>query len=225
MPVALVTGANRGIGSEVARQLLARGFEVWVTARGEDAAASAAEALGGAGARPLRLDVAEGGSVAAAAAAVGELDVLVCNAAIHYDPGIRASEADLDVVREALETNLLGAWRCALAFLPALRRSTHGRIVMVSSEAGSISGMTSGGSPAYRTSKAALNALSRTLAAELRSDGILVNAICPGWTATDMGGPGGRPVAQGAASVVWAATLPDDGPTGGFFRDGRPLPW
>ncbi len=224
MPVALVTGANRGIGLEVARQLLARGFGVWVTARGGDPAASAAGALGP-DARALELDVAHDASVAAAAAVVDELDVLVCNAAIHYDPWNRASEADLGVVREALETNLLGAWRCALAFLPALRRSAHGRIVMVSSEGGSLAGMTSGGSPAYRTSKAALNALSRTLAAELRSDGILVNAICPGWTATDMGGRGGRPVAQGAASVVWAATLPDDGPTGGFFRDGRPLPW
>ena len=81
------------------------------------------------------------------------------------------------------------------------------------------------GLPAYHTTKAALNALTRTLAAELRSANILVNAICPGWTATDMGGPGGRPVADGAASVLWGATLPDHGPTGGFFRDGQPLPW
>ena len=82
-----------------------------------------------------------------------------------------------------------------------------------------------GGTPAYSTSKAALNALTRVLAAELRGDRVLVNAICPGWVATDMGGWGGRPVAEGAAGIVWAATLPDDGPTGGFFRDGRPLQW
>ena len=97
-------------------------------------------------------------------------------------------------------------------------------MVNVSSEVASLAGM-GGGTPAYTASKVALNALTRMLAAELRGDGILVNAVCPGWVATDMGGPGGRPVADGAAGIVWAATLPDDGPTGGFFRDGRPLPW
>jgi NAD(P)-dependent dehydrogenase (short-subunit alcohol dehydrogenase family) len=94
----------------------------------------------------------------------------------------------------------------------------------VSSEGGSISQM-SGGTPAYSTSKAALNALTRLLAGELRAEGILVNAVCPGWTATDMGEGGGRSVTDGAASVRWAVLLPDDGPTGGFFRDGRPLTW
>jgi NAD(P)-dependent dehydrogenase (short-subunit alcohol dehydrogenase family) len=105
-----------------------------------------------------------------------------------------------------------------------LRRSEHARIVNVSSEAASFAHM-GGGTPAYTASKTALNALTRMLADELRRDNILVNAVCPGWVATDMGGPGGRPVTDGAASVVWAATLPDNGPTGGFFRDGRPLPW
>jgi NAD(P)-dependent dehydrogenase (short-subunit alcohol dehydrogenase family) len=109
-------------------------------------------------------------------------------------------------------------------FLPLLRNSDHPRIVNVSSESGSLTSM-GGGTPAYAVSKAALSALTRMLAAELRAEHILVNAVCPGWVATDMGGPGGRPVAEGAASVVWAATLPDNGPTGGFFRDGRPLPW
>jgi NAD(P)-dependent dehydrogenase (short-subunit alcohol dehydrogenase family) len=119
---------------------------------------------------------------------------------------------------------LLGAWRTAQACLPLLRRSPHGRLVNVSSGAGSISGM-GGGTPAYSVSKAALNALTRILAAELRDDGVLVNAVCPGWVATDMGGAGGRPVEEGAASVMWAVELPDDGPTGGFFRDGRPVDW
>ncbi len=127
------------------------------------------------------------------------------------------------MVGEALDTNLLGAWRTTQAFLPLLRRGAHARIVNVSSEGGSLSAMT-GGPPAYSVSKAALNALTRLLAAELRADGILVNAVCPGWTDTDMG-RGGRPVAEGAASVLWAALLPDGGPTGGFFRDGEPLPW
>jgi NAD(P)-dependent dehydrogenase (short-subunit alcohol dehydrogenase family) len=171
--------------------------------------------------------VADPDSVRAAAQWItgtfGRADVLVNNAAIEYDTGQQAATADLGRVERALQTNLLGAWQITQALLPLLRRSPHPRIVNVSSEGGSISEMT-GGTPAYSVSKAALNALTRLLAGELRSDGFLVNAICPGWTDTDMG-PGGRPVEQGAASVTWAAVLPDDGPTGGFFRDGRPLPW
>jgi NAD(P)-dependent dehydrogenase (short-subunit alcohol dehydrogenase family) len=150
--------------------------------------------------------------------------VLVNNAAILYDTWQRGVDADLDQVREAFETNLLGAWRVTQACLPLLRRSSAARIVNVSSGAGALHDM-GGGTPAYRTSKAALNALTRILAAELRGERILVNAVCPGWVATDMGGAGGRPVQQGAAGIVWAATLPDDGPTGGFFRDQRPIAW
>ena len=127
-------------------------------------------------------------------------------------------------MREALETNLLGPWQVTQALLALLRRSEHGRIVNVSSEGGSLTNM-GAGIPAYRSSKAALNALTRMLAAELRSDRILVNSVCPGWVATDMGGPGGRPVRDGAASIIWAIDLPDTGPSGGFYRDGRPLPW
>jgi NAD(P)-dependent dehydrogenase (short-subunit alcohol dehydrogenase family) len=171
--------------------------------------------------------VADGSSVDAAARWVtetlGRADVLVNNAAIEYDTDQRAVTADLGRVERALQTNLLGAWRVTQALLPLLRRSPHPRVVNVSSEAGAISEMT-GGTPAYAVSKAALNALTRLLAGELRGDRVLVNAVCPGWTDTDMG-PGGRPVDQGAASVTWAALLPDDGPTGGFYRDGRPLPW
>jgi NAD(P)-dependent dehydrogenase (short-subunit alcohol dehydrogenase family) len=160
--------------------------------------------------------------VAGLAAELDEADVLVNNAAIHYDTWQPASAADLTVVLQALETNLLGAWRIAIALLPALRRSAHPRIVNVSSGAGQLSDM-GGGTPAYRVSKTALNALTRMLAAELPD--MRVNSVCPGWVATDMGGAGGRPVGEGAASVLWAVDLPDDGPTGGFFRDGRPLPW
>jgi len=178
--------------------------------------------------RSYQLDVTDTDSIEGARARLadefGRLDVLVNNAAIHYDTWQHAVDADLAQVREALETNLFGAWNMVRAFLPLLRRGRHARVVNVSSEAGSLAAM-GGGTPAYSLSKAALNALTRMLAAELRDERILVNAVCPGWVATDMGGPGGRPVAEGAASVVWAATLPDDGPTGGFFRDGRPLPW
>jgi NAD(P)-dependent dehydrogenase (short-subunit alcohol dehydrogenase family) len=225
--VALVTGANRGIGLEVCRQLAAGGFDVVLgsrdLAKGELVAAELGEPV-----VALQLDVADDESVGTAAAAVeerfGRLDVLVNNAAILYDTSNHGVDVDLDEVRRGFETNLLGAWRMTQAFLPLLRRSEGARIVNVSSEGGSLASM-SGGTPIYSTSKAALNALTRILADELRSDGILVNAICPGWTATDMGGPGGRDVADGAASVVWGAQLPDDGPTGGFFRDGEPRPW
>ena len=223
--VSLVTGANRGIGQEVCRQLVAHGHTVILTARSAEDAAAAARPIG---ADPLQLDVTDADSVANARREVearyGHLDVLVNNAAILYDTWQRAATADLAVVREAAETNLYGPWLMVEEFLPLLRRSAHPRIVNVSSESGSLAGM-GGGTPAYAASKAALNALTRMLAAELRGDGILVNAVCPGWVATDMGGPGGRRVADGAASVVWAAVLPDSGPTGGFFRDGKPLPW
>ena len=228
--IALVTGANRGIGLEVCRQLAAQGYTVILGARDQRKGAQAAAPLIERGlpitARPL--DVTSPESIAALAAEVeqryGRLDVLVNNAAILYDTWQRVSDADLAVVHEALETNTIGPWRMCQAFLPLLRRSDHGRIVNVSSEAGSLASI-GAGTPAYNVSKTALNALTRMLAADLRGSGVLVNAVCPGWVATDMGGAGGRPISEGAAGVVWAATLPDDGPSGGFFRDGQPRPW
>ncbi len=224
--ISLVTGGSRGIGLAVCRQLAGRGHTVLLTAR--SAAAAAARAAGVPGTEPLQLDVTDPASITAAERQVaeryGRLDVLVNNAAITYDTWQRAVDADLAVVREAAETNLYGPWLMVQRFLPLLRASEHPRIVNVSSEAASLASM-GGGTPAYTASKVALNALTRMLAAELRRDHVLVKAVCPGWVATDMGGPGGRPVEEGAASVVWAATLPDSGPTGGFFRDGRPVPW
>jgi NAD(P)-dependent dehydrogenase (short-subunit alcohol dehydrogenase family) len=219
VPTALVTGANRGIGLEVARQLAERGFSVLAGARDP----SRVPPLGG-DVHAVRLDVTDQGTVGALRREVGELDVLVNNAAIHYDTWQSVLTADLDVVREALETNTLGAWRTAMAFAPLLRASPHGRLVNVSSGAGALTGMRDR-APAYSLSKAALNALTLMLADALRRDAVLVNAVCPGWVATDMGGPGGRSVSDGAAGIVWAVTLPDDGPTGGFFRDGRPIDW
>jgi NAD(P)-dependent dehydrogenase (short-subunit alcohol dehydrogenase family) len=227
MAVAVVTGGNRGIGLEVCRQLAEIDFDVVLGSRDEEKGVAAAEALP-ASVTARQLDVADQGSVDAAAKWVaerfGRCDALINNAAIEYDTDARAASADLERVHNAFETNLFGAWRTTLALLDLLRASPSGRIVNVSSQGGSLASM-GAGTPAYHTSKAALNALTRTLGAELRSDGVLVNTICPGWTATDMGGHGGRPVEEGAASVVWAVTLPDDGPTGGFFRDGRPVPW
>lgn len=228
--VALVTGANRGIGLEVARQLAQKGMTVILGSRDIEKGQAAAKMLAMEGLKVLlrKLDVTEQESIDHLAAQVeeelGRLDVLINNAGILYDTWQQAINADFDIVREALETNTFGPWRVCKAFIPLMRRGNYGRIVNVSSEAGSLTNM-GGGTPAYSVSKAALNALTRMLAAELRGSGILVNSVCPGWVATEMGGAGGRPVEQGAAGVVWAATLPDSGPTGGFFRDGKPLPW
>lgn len=223
--IALVTGGARGLGVEVCRQLAQAGMAVWLTARDEERATAVAADLAGDGdVRAARLDIDDADDIAALAARAERLDVLVNNAAIDYDTDQRALTADLDRVRRDLDTNLFGAWRMAQAFAPHLRASGHGRLVNVSSGAGSITDMRSGRTPAYSTAKLALNGLTRMLAAELREDGVLVNSVCPGWTATDMGG-GGRPVAEGARSVTWACLLDDDGPTGGFFRDGREIAW
>jgi NAD(P)-dependent dehydrogenase (short-subunit alcohol dehydrogenase family) len=228
--VALVTGANRGIGFEVCRQLGQRGYVVVLGSRDRERGEVAAARLRSEGLDVVgcQLDVADAASVESAVERMrrehGRLYAVVNNAAILYDTWQRGVDANLDEVREAFETNVLGAWRVVQATLPLLRASSTARIVNVSSGAGALTDM-GGGTPAYRTSKAALNALTRVLAAELRSDRILVNAICPGWVATDMGGAGGRPVSEGAAGIVWAVELPDDGPTSGFFRDGRPIAW
>jgi NAD(P)-dependent dehydrogenase (short-subunit alcohol dehydrogenase family) len=207
------------------RQLIEHGFRTILTARDEERGRAAADELG---AEFLRLDVADGASVDRCFGTVdgehGRLDVLINNAAIDYDTWQRGVDADLTVVHQAFETNLFGAWRCCLRAVSLMKRNAWGRIVNVSSEGGSLASM-GGGTPAYSTSKAALNALTRVLAAELRGSGILVNAVCPGWIATDMGGAGGQPLEVGAARVLWAVLLADDGPTGGFFRDGRQLRW
>jgi len=227
--VAIVTGANRGIGLEVVRQLVQREYTVVLGSRDAGKGEAAAKKIrAGDRVNVHRLDVTRESDIDRLrdeiAETFGVLHVLVNNAAIHYDTDQNAFDADLTIVQEALNTNLLGAWRMCKAFVPLLRKSRHGRIVNVSSEAGSLAEM-GAGTPAYAVSKAALNALTRILAAELRRDRILVNAVSPGWVATAMGGPGGRPVREGAASIVWAVELPDGGPTGGFFRDGRPVPW
>lgn len=228
--IVLITGANRGLGLEVARQLGAKGFRILLGVRNVAVADETARRLcrDGIDAVALPLDVADLDAIAAAAATVARdqprLDVLINNAAVHYDTWQRAVTADFAIVDEAWRTNLMGPWRLTNALLPSLRKSSAPRIVNVSSESGSLASM-GAGTPAYQVTKAGLNALTRTMAAELRAEGFLVNAICPGWTATDMGGDGGRPVAAGAKGIVWAATLADDGPTGGFFRDGRPVPW
>ena len=226
--VALVSGGNRGIGLEVVRQLAGRGITVILGSRDEEQGRVAAEGLPGA-VVVKQLDVADEESVVRLAASVedefGRLDILVNNAGISNDHGQRGVNADLGRVWEALDANLFGAWRLCEMAIPLMQRHGYGRIVNVSSGMGALEDM-GGGSPGYRVSKTALNALTRILASELRGSGILVNSVCPGWVQTDMGSPHApRPVEEGADTPVWAATLPKGGPTGGFFRNRRPIPW
>ena len=226
--VALVSGGNRGIGLEIVRQLAERGLTVVLGSRDEERGRAVAGGLSG-GVVVRQLDVADPESVDRLWRSVeeefGRLDVLVNNAGITNDEGQRGVDADLERVREALETNLLGAWRLCEAAIPFMRRHGYGRIVNISTGMAALEDM-GGGSPGYRVSKTGLNALTRILASELRGSGILVNSVCPGWVQTDMGGSRApRPVEEGADTPVWAATLPKGGPTGGFFRDRRQIPW
>jgi NAD(P)-dependent dehydrogenase (short-subunit alcohol dehydrogenase family) len=226
--VALVSGGNRGIGLEICRQLADEGLVVLLGSREEEKGREAAEKLSGE-VHVRRLDVTEQESVDSLIASIrdefGRLDVLVNNAGVANDRGQSGVEADLDRVRDALEANLLGAWRLTEAAVPLMREGGYGRVVNISSGLGALHDM-GGGSPAYRVSKAGLNALTRIFASELRGTGILVNSVCPGWVRTDMGTESAsRPVSEGADTPVWAATLPKGGPTGGFFRDRRPIEW
>ena len=230
--IALVTGGNRGLGYETCRQLAQLGLTVLLSARDFTKGKSAAYQLNekeGLDVMFYHLDVSNQKSIYSIAKEVnqhfGRLDVLVNNAAILYDTWQRAVDADLEVVNEALSTNVFGPWRLSQAFIPMMKANRYGRIVNVSSIGGSLYYMTYGGTPAYSISKVALNMLTRKLAVELVNTGILVNSVDPGWVATDMGGHGGRPVQEGAKGIVWAATLPDDGPSGGFFCDGKVVPW
>lgn len=227
--LAVVSGGNRGIGLEVSRRLAERGLRVLLGSRDADQGRRAAGRLAADGldVEALVLDVTDPQGAAAVARTVdaegGRLAVLVNNAGVY--PSGRATTLDLATAEHAWQVNALGAWRLTNALVPALRRE-GGRVVNVSSEAGSLTSMGRSSTPAYDVSKAALNAVTRVLASDLEGTGVLVNAVCPGWVATDMGGSGApRSVAEGAASVLWAVDLPNGGPTGGFFRDGRPLPW
>jgi|SRR5581483_1919895 len=227
--IAVVTGANRGIGLEVVRQLAEKSFRVVLGSRELAKGEAAARELGLANVVALEIDVSNDASIRRFvnkfAEEFGRVDVLINNAGMNYDYGEKASTVDLAKVHETLETNLFGAWRLSQALVPLMKKNKYGRIVNVSSEAGSLVGMGEG-TPAYSVSKAALNAFTKVIAGELKGSGILVNSVCPGWVRTAMGGANApRSVEQGAASILWAALLPDNGPTGGFYRDGKPLPW
>jgi NAD(P)-dependent dehydrogenase (short-subunit alcohol dehydrogenase family) len=229
--VAVVTGGNRGIGLEVCRELGRHGLRVVLASRdlgrGESAAAELASA--GIDVRPRELDITDQASVDDLSAwlesELGGADVLVNNAAILLEEDGDVLRIPDHIFRESLETNVLGALRLCQAIVPGMRRRRYGRVVNVSSGAGQLSGM-AGYAPAYSLSKAALNALTRLVAHAGAGRNVLVNAVDPGWVRTDMGGSSApRSLAQGADTIVWCATLPDGGPTGGFFHDRRAIPW
>jgi NAD(P)-dependent dehydrogenase (short-subunit alcohol dehydrogenase family) len=233
-PVAVVTGAYRGLGRETCRQLGAKNYTVILTSRRESEGRAAAEGLQAQGldVRFHALDVTDEASVAELAVFLrdtfGRLDVLVNNAGIFPDPSPGSGNAsvfgaDLDAVRRGLETNTLAPLRLCQALIPLMQGT--GRVVNVSSGMGQLSDM-NGCCPGYRLSKTALNAVTRIFADELKDTGIKVNSVCPGWVRTEMGGDQAPlSVEEGARGIVWAATLSDDGPSGGFFRHGERIEW
>ncbi|MFI5956350.1 SDR family oxidoreductase [Cryptosporangium sp. NPDC051539] len=234
---ALVTGANKGIGYEIAAGLGALGWSVGVGARDDERREAAVEKLRAAGvdAFGVPLDVTDDASVAAAAALLeerGHLDVLVNNAGITGGFDQEPTKADPAVIRTVVETNVIGVMRVIDALLPLLRRSASPRIVNLSSSVGSLTrqsldnGQTGPLSMAYAPSKTFLNGITVQYAKALKDTNILINAGCPGFVATDLNGfRGVRTPEQGAAIAIHLATLPDDGPTGGFFEDAGPVPW
>ena len=236
--IALVTGANKGIGYEIAAGLAARGWSVGVGARDDERREAAVQKLqaDGADVFGVPLDVTDDASVAAAARLIedraGRLDVLVNNAGVTGGMGQIPTTADLEAVRTAVETNVIGVIRVTNAMLPLLRCSASPRIVNMSSSVGSLTRQSAPGaetgpiSAAYAPSKTFLNAVTVQYAKELRDTNILINLGCPGYCATDLNGfRGVRTPEQGAAIAIQLATLPDDGPTGGFFEDAGPVPW
>lgn len=236
--VAVITGANRGLGLETARQLAKRNIHVIATGRNPGKSEVAIEKLLEEGLDVIfqPLDVNSETSVAELGAFIhsrcGRVDILVNNAGVFLDmhgsedsSGASVFNVSLETMSATLKTNLYGPLLLAQELAPLMKQQNYGRIVNVSSGMGQLSEM-EGNAPAYRISKTALNALTRILAAETRGHNILVNSVCPGWVRTDMGGAHAeRDIEQGVSGIVWAATLPDGGPTGGFFRDGQAIAW
>jgi NAD(P)-dependent dehydrogenase (short-subunit alcohol dehydrogenase family) len=228
--IAVVTGANRGIGFETVRQLAQKGVTVVLTARDEEKGEEAVRVLKGEGGdvRFHSLDVTDPDSIRRLSAYIrdtfGKLDILINNAGIFIDGDKTTRDVDMDTVRKTMETNFFGPFQVSQALIPLLMKSRDGRIVNVSSGLGALQGM-GGGYPSYSISKTALNALTIKLAQDLASVGIKVNAMCPGWVRTDMGGlHATRSVEEGADTVVWLA-LSDHGATGKFFRDRKEIAW
>ena len=229
--VALVTGANRGLGLETSRQLLARGLRVVMTGRDANATDRARRRLGDVSrnAIAIRIDVSDRATIESARTEVlsqfGRVDVLVNNAAILLFESEDVLSIPTEAFRETFDVNLFGVIEMCRTFVPLMAQRGYGRVVNVSSGAGQLSRMSTY-APAYSMAKVALNAFTRILAATYREQGVLANAVDPGWVRTRMGGASAtRSVEQGADTIVWLATLRKDGPTGGFFRDRESIPW
>jgi NAD(P)-dependent dehydrogenase (short-subunit alcohol dehydrogenase family) len=230
--VALVTGANRGLGLETSRQLLAKGLTVVMAGRDEAALARARAGLGKdeqSRAVIVRMDVTDSRSIVEAHRTVrervGPVDVLVNNAAVLLSESDEVLSIPTDAYHRTFDTNVFGVIDVSRVFVPDMVQRRYGRIVNVSSGAGQLARMSTY-APAYSMSKTALNAFTRILGATYQGMGVLVNAVDPGWVRTDMGGPSApRSAQQGADTIVWLATLPDDGPSGGFFHDRRAIQW
>jgi NAD(P)-dependent dehydrogenase (short-subunit alcohol dehydrogenase family) len=231
--IAVVTGGNRGIGLEICRMLAAQGIDVILTARDAKKGAAACDRLRKEKltVRFHQLDVGDESSIRDfarwAEEELGRWDILVNNAGVLNDSSLSSLDIDAATFRETIEINFTGAFLLSQAAAAMMRRNRYGRIVNVSTDmATHESGLAAGGYPAYRMSKAAMNAMTRVMAADLRGTNVLVNAMSPGWVRTDMGGSGApRSIEQGADTAVWLATLPDGGPTGGYFRDRKPIGW
>ncbi len=230
-PIALVSGGNRGLGLEICRGLAQKGMRVILTCRDEARGRSVVQGLnslhGSVVYHPL--DVTQPDSILALHGFVteqyGRLDVLINNAAILVDKGMRIDETGPERFLETLDTNFMGPLRLCQAFIPMMLSQGYGRVVNVSSDAGQIKGMLND-MPAYRISKIALNGLTLILADWVRGSNVLVNAAHPGWVKTDMGGPNAvRRPEDAARGILWLSTLPEGGPNGGFFVDGKPFPW
>ena len=230
MKRAFITGANKGIGNEVARQLAAKGFHVFVGARNVKAGRKAAEEIVKQGGKAtfLEIDVADNDSVTTAAREFSNiedhLDVLVNNAGIIVDGDDAILKISDELLRETLETNTLGALRVTRAFAPLLRKSKAPRVINVSSGGGQLTGGADGWAPAYCISKTALNGVTVQLAAALPN--FAVNSVCPGWVRTEMGGENAsRSVEEGADTIVWLASEAPQDLTGKFLRDRKEIPW
>ena len=224
--VVIITGANRGLGLETARQMAELDYQVILTSRDEKKGEETARDLG---VRFHPLDVISAKSIAALLGFVeqefGRLDVLINNAGVFLDEKQGILDVPEESLRATLETNTFGPLMLARAFIPMMIAQNYGRMVNVSSGMGEIGDLNNYG-PSYRLSKLALNGITLMLANAVKGKNVLVNAVCPGWVRTDMGGPDAeRDLETGASGIVWAATLPDEGPRGEFFRDGEKIDW
>lgn len=228
--IAIVTGANRGIGKEICRQLAEKNLFVILTARDKNAGSEVANNLDPSGEKIIfhQLDVTDQTNINTLKSFVeseyNRLDILINNAAIYIDGNATSDQIDPNIIRKTFETNLMGPLMLYQAFIPLMKKNNFGRIINISSGMGVVSEM-GGGYPGYRISKAALNAFTKILASDLIGTNILVNSMCPGWVRTDMGGAGAnRSVGEGADTAVWLATA-DNIPSGKFLRDRKVIDW